>query len=44
VVGLFYNQRLFNIESVTHDEYAGQTLVWSLICNANEFAVTVEGE
>ena len=43
VVGLYYNKRLFNIESITHDEYGGQTLVWTLLCNAAETLVDVKG-
>jgi len=35
-VGLFYNERLFSIESMTHFEVAGQIINWKLICNAVE--------
>jgi hypothetical protein len=28
--------RLFSIESITHDEIAGQTLAYTLLCNAQE--------
>jgi len=35
--------RLFQIQSVTHDEIAGQSIAWTLICQANEAAVTEEG-
>jgi hypothetical protein len=36
VVGLFYNQRLFSIESITHEEVGGETTLWSLVCNSSE--------
>jgi hypothetical protein len=35
-VGLLYNQRLFSIESLTHKEVAGLTILWKLTCNALE--------
>ena len=48
VIGIAYpptpgQQRLFSIESITHEEIAGQTLAWLLICNAAETPVTVQG-
>lgn len=36
VMGLFYNQRLFSIESITHEEVGGETTLWNLICNSSE--------
>lgn len=36
VVGLFYNNRLFQIESITHKEVAGVTINYKLLCNALE--------
>jgi hypothetical protein len=50
VVGIAYPAypldavRLFSIESITHEEIAGQTLAWTLLCNAAETAVSVQGE
>jgi hypothetical protein len=38
VMGLFYNNRLFSIESITHEEVGSETTLWQLICNAPEFA------
>ncbi len=35
--------RLFSIESITHDEIAGQTLAYTLLCNATEQLVSVAG-
>jgi hypothetical protein len=35
--------RLFSIESITHEEVAGQTLAYTLLCNASENLVNVEG-
>ena len=51
VIGIAYpavpvnNQqvRLFSIESITHDEIAGQTLAYTLLCNAQETLVSVQG-
>ena len=42
-IGLFYNGRLFSIESITHWDVAGQTVLWKLICNAHELPTTVQG-
>src|SRR6266566_839369 len=36
VVGLFYNQRLFSLESITHEEVGGATTLWKIIGNAME--------
>lgn len=35
-IGIFYFNRLYSIESITHKEVSGQTIVWYLICNALE--------
>lgn len=35
-VGLLYNDRLFQIESITHREVAGVTINYKLLCNALE--------
>lgn len=35
-VGLFYNDRMFSIESITHKEVAGVTINYKLLCNALE--------
>ena len=40
VVGLFYNDRLFNIVSLTHKDIAGLPWQWNLICNAAEQPAT----
>ena len=37
VVGLFYNSRIFTIESVTHEEVGGETTLWNLVCNSFEY-------
>lgn len=42
-IGLYYNGRLFSIESITHSEVAGQTIMWKLVCNAHEVASTADG-
>lgn len=36
VVGLIYSQRLFSIESITHEDVGSATTLWKLICNSNE--------
>jgi len=41
VVGLFYNGRLFSIESITHEEVAGETVLWNIVANATEQEVVV---
>jgi len=35
--------RLFSIESITHDEIAGETLAYTVLCNATETLVNVPG-
>lgn len=35
-VGIFYNERIFDIVSITHREAGGETVSWKLICNALE--------
>lgn len=42
-LGLYYNSRLFSIESITHQEVAGVTTLWKLVCNAHEIPTTVDG-
>lgn len=37
VMGLYYNHRLFTIESITHEEVGQATTLWNLICNSSEF-------
>lgn len=36
VMGLFYNGKLFSIESITHEEVGGETTLWQLIANSTE--------
>lgn len=36
VMGLYYNNRLFSIESITHEDVGSQTTLWNLICNSYE--------
>lgn len=36
VVGLFYNDRLFKIVSLTHNDVADAPYQWTLVCNAAE--------
>lgn len=36
VMGILYNQRLFSIESITHEDVGSETTLWNLVCNANE--------
>lgn len=36
VIGLYYNQRLFSIESITHEDVGGETTLWSLVANSSE--------
>jgi hypothetical protein len=36
VMGLFYNQRLFSIESITHEDIGSETTLWNLVCNSHE--------
>jgi hypothetical protein len=37
VMGLYYNQRLFSIESITHEDVGSEVTLWKLVCNAMEF-------
>jgi hypothetical protein len=37
VLGLYYDQKLFSMESITHEDVGGQISMWNLVCNANEF-------
>lgn len=43
VIGLFYNGRIFTIESITHEEASGDIIWWNLVCNASDRQVTVSG-
>jgi len=36
VVGFFYDGRIFNMESVTHEDQAGQPIFWTIVGNAIE--------
>jgi hypothetical protein len=36
VIGLVYDNRLFSIEDIKHKEIAGETISWTLTCNASE--------
>jgi hypothetical protein len=38
VMGLFYNGRLFSIESLTHEEVGSETTLWKLVCNSSEIS------
>jgi hypothetical protein len=38
VVGLYYNQRLFSLTSITHEEVGGETTLWKIIGNSSETA------
>lgn len=38
-IGIFYDSRMFAIESVTHDEVAGGTIEWKIVGNALEVQV-----
>lgn len=40
VIGLYYNQRLFSIESISHEDVGSETTLWQLICNASEQIVS----
>lgn len=37
VLGFYYNNRLFTIESITHEDVGGQPTLWRLVCNASDF-------
>ena len=43
VIGIVYNNRLFDIVSPTHKEVAGQMINWKLVCNALELPTSTEG-
>jgi hypothetical protein len=43
VIGLFYDNRLFSIESITHEDAGGDIIFWKLVANSTEQAVTVSG-
>lgn len=36
VMGILYNQRLFSIESITHEDVGSETTLWSLVANSSE--------
>jgi hypothetical protein len=36
VMGLFYDQRLFSIESITHEDVGREIMLWSLVANSTE--------
>ena len=36
VVGLVCDKQLFSIENINHEEIAGRTISWQLVCNAAE--------
>lgn len=38
VIGLYYNSRLFSIESITHEDVGSETTLWNLVCNSHEAA------
>lgn len=42
VVGIYYNHRLFSIESITHEELGEETTLWRLVCNANQNPAAAE--
>jgi hypothetical protein len=37
VVGLYYNQRLFSMDSITHEEVGGHTTLWKIVGNSHEY-------
>lgn len=37
VMGIQYNNRLFSIESITHEDVGSETTLWNLVCNSTEF-------
>lgn len=37
VMGVYYNSRLFSIESITQEAVGGKATLWKIICNSNEF-------
>lgn len=36
VMGIYYNQRLFSIESIVHEDVGGEATLWELTCNSME--------
>lgn len=44
VVGLYYDNRLFSIESVTHEDAAGEIIDWLIIANASDRFVAPEAQ
>lgn len=36
VLGLYYDSRIFSIESITHEDFGGDYVLWHLLCNASE--------
>lgn len=38
VMGLYYDGRLFSIESVTHEDFGGEPVLWRILANASEVA------
>jgi hypothetical protein len=38
VVGLYYDGRLFSIESITHEDVGSEPTLWMLVCNASDIA------
>jgi len=43
VVGLYYDGRLFSIESITHEDVGFQQTLWDLICNSSEVLAAGSG-
>lgn len=41
VIGLFYNKRLYSIESITTETVGSSTTLWKLICNTQEEPVAL---
>jgi len=37
VMGIFYNSRMFSIESITHEDVGSETTLWILTCNSFEY-------
>ena len=45
VVGLYSDLFLYSIESITHRDIGGQTVLWRLVCNANDLRTdSVQGQ
>ena len=36
VIGIYYDNRLFSIESITHQDAGGEIIEWELVCNGGE--------